>query len=59
MDYILYFFISFAGSNLEPSPDPQIFKSQENCETARQLIVNDLRSKMDKNIMINGYCVRK
>jgi hypothetical protein len=59
MNYILYFFISFVGSNLEPGPDPQIFGSVENCETARQLIINDLRVKMDKNVMINGYCVRK
>jgi hypothetical protein len=59
LDYILYFFISFAGSNLEPGPAPQIFVSQETCEMARQLIITDLRGKMDKNVMINGYCVKK
>ena len=59
MDYILYFFISFSGMNLEPGPQPQIFGSQETCETGRQLIVNDLRAKMDKNVMITGYCVKK
>lgn len=59
MDYILYFFISFAGVNLEPEPDPQIFVSLETCESARKLIINDLRQKMDKNITINGYCVKR
>ena len=59
MDYILYFFISFAGSNLEPGPAPQIFVSLETCEIARNLIITDLRGKMDKNVMINGYCVKK
>lgn len=59
MDYILYFFISFAGVNLEPGPAPQIFVSLETCESARKLIINDLRQKMDKNITINGYCVKR
>ena len=59
MDYVLYFFISFAGSNLEPGPIPQVFTSQETCDAARQLIINDLRPKMDKNVTINGYCVKR
>jgi hypothetical protein len=59
MDYILYFFISFSGMNLEPGPQPQIFGSWETCENAKQLIVNDLRSRMDKNVMIISYCVKK
>ena len=48
MEYVLYFFISFAGSNLEPGPAPQVFVSQETCEIARNLVITDLRGKMDK-----------
>lgn len=58
MDYILYFFISFAGFNMEPTPNPQTFHSQKSCEEARELIINDLKPKLNKEMIITGYCVR-
>lgn len=58
MDYILYFFITFSGVTFEPAPEPQVFHSQKTCEEARDLIIKDLKPKLNKELTITGYCVK-
>ena len=58
MDYILYFFITFSGITFEPAPPPQIFHSEKSCNAARELIINDLKPKLNKELTIIGYCVK-
>ena len=59
MEYVLYFFVTFAGTNLEPAAPPQTYTSQVSCEFAGKLIVDDLKTKLNKNMSIYTYCVKK